>query len=242
MRRIVKSIPNTITSMNLLSGSIGVILCLSGEIKIAFVLMLASAVFDFFDGLAARLLSAYSDIGKELDSLADIVSFGLLPAIMLHQTMIENGITSFLSYIPLLLTVFSALRLAKFNIDDRQHDSFIGLPTPASAIICGSLAYYIANNGSSWIAEFCSIPCVLPILSIVIAFLLVSELPMFSMKFGGKTEQESYTKKIRITFFVIVVILIVIVLILKENWSLIPLLSFLTYILLNLSSRLIRKN
>lgn len=228
--------------MNLLSGSVGVILCLYGEIRIAFPLMIAAAVFDFCDGLAARLLSAYSDIGKELDSLADMVSFGLLPSIMLHKTMVELGQDSWICYIPLIITAFSALRLAKFNIDERQHSSFIGLPTPAAAMICGSLAYYIATDNSSWIAGLCCTPFTLPALSILLASLLISEIPMFSMKFGGSKTQSKRTLIIRIAFLCAVASLSILVIILKENWSLTVLFSFLFYILLNVVERLFCKD
>ena len=110
--------------MNLLCGAMGVIFTFQGALDIAFYLMLAAAVCDFCDGLAARLLNAYSDMGKELDSLADMVSFGLLPSLMLHRRLIEGGMTGFWSYLPLIICIFSALRLAKFNVDDRQGANF----------------------------------------------------------------------------------------------------------------------
>ena len=134
--KIVRHIPNSITSMNLLFGVMGVIYTFKGNFETAFLLMLAAAVCDFCDGLSARLLNAYSDVGKELDSLADMVSFGLLPSLMLHRLMATIGSESFLSYIPLIIAVLSALRLAKFNVDERQTDNFIGLATPACAMIC----------------------------------------------------------------------------------------------------------
>ena len=125
--KLFKHIPNTITSMNLLCGALGVIFTFQGAPDIAFLLMLAAAVCDFFDGLSARLLKAYSPVGKELDSLADCVSFGLLPAMMMHRRLVEGGITGFTAYIPLIISVFAALRLAKFNVDDRQSENFLGL-------------------------------------------------------------------------------------------------------------------
>ena len=136
--RIVKHIPNTITCLNLLSGVMGIIVLFGGRPDQAFFLMLAAAVFDFCDGLAARALGAYSELGKELDSLADMVSFGVLPAMMLFVGTSHP----YLRFVTLLLVAFSALRLAKFNLDERQHASFLGLPTPASAMICGSLICY----------------------------------------------------------------------------------------------------
>ena len=131
---IIRHIPNTITSMNLLLGIMGVICTFDGNFEAAFCLMLAAAVCDFCDGLSARLLGAYSDVGKELDSLADMVSFGLLPSLMLHRLMVSIGGESLLSYIPLIIAVLSAVRLAKFNVDERQTDNFIGLATPACAM------------------------------------------------------------------------------------------------------------
>ena len=122
--KIVKHIPNTITSMNLFCRLMGVIFTFKGDFQTAFILMLAAAACDFCDGFAARMLNAYSDMGKELDSLADMVSFGALPALMLHRMMIYTGEDGILSYVPLLIGVFSALRLAKFNIDTRQSESF----------------------------------------------------------------------------------------------------------------------
>ena len=130
-----KYIPDLITSMNLVCGLLGVVFTLKSRLDIAFACMLAAAVFDFLDGLAARALDAYSDLGKELDSLCDLVSFGVLPALMLcflMQTYRFDG--SWICWLPLLLAVFSALRLAKFNVDPRQTDGFLGLPTPAAAL------------------------------------------------------------------------------------------------------------
>ena len=209
---IKKHIPNTITSMNLLSGVLGVIFTLEGRIDIAFLLMLAAAVFDFFDGFAARLLHSYSDIGKELDSLADMVSFGVLPSIMLYKTMDIAG-AGWTKYIVLILAVFSGLRLAKFNIDERQTSSFLGLATPSSAIICGSLAYFIQATDKSWTSTIAGSAWILPLLSIILAALLVSE--------------------IRTVFFSVAVICLVITLVLQANWSFALLLIFLFYIVEN---------
>ena len=168
--RIVKHIPNTITCLNLLSGVMGIIVLFGGRPDQAFFLMLAAAVFDFCDGLAARALGAYSELGKELDSLADMVSFGVLPAMMLFV----GSSHPYLRFVTLLLVAFSALRLAKFNLDERQHASFLGLPTPASAMICGSLVCYSFVSPESWAAWLCSQVWFLPALSLAICALLVS--------------------------------------------------------------------
>ena len=130
-------IPNTITSCNLLCGSIAVFLATQGAFVWAFVFILAGAFFDFFDGLSARLLKAPSPIGVELDSLADDITFGLAPAMMLFCWL--KPILGWWAGIALLMAAFSALRLAKFNVDERQHDSFIGLATPANAIFWGGI-------------------------------------------------------------------------------------------------------
>ena len=203
--------------------------------------MIASAVCDFFDGFAARMLKAFSPIGKDLDSLADMVSFGLLPAMMMHRRMVEGGMTGFLSYVPLIIVVFSALRLAKFNIDDRQTENFLGLPTPACAMWCGSLIY-AADNGVMSGVNMLHNPYFIPIASVVLALLLVSEIPMLSIKF----KKGSQYNPIRLTFAAICVVFAAATLILKIHWSFIPLLVFTLYILHNLirfvlSIRIIKK-
>ena len=226
--------------MNLLSGALGVIFTLQGRIDVAFPLMLAAAGFDFCDGLAARLLNAYSNIGKELDSLADMVSFGLLPAIMLYKTMCICGTWRIAVYVPLILAAFSALRLAKFNLDERQHGSFIGLATPAAAMICGSLAYYVEFSPDSWVSSICGTWWFLPAFAMILSALLVSEVPMFAMKFGKGLMADSKTRMLRIGFLSGIVCIIIAVAVSGGNWSLIVLFMFLYYILLNLAAVLSR--
>ena len=227
--KLLKHIPNTITSMNLLCGALGVIFTFQGALDIAFYLMLAAAVCDFFDGFAARLLNAYSAMGKELDSLADLVSFGLLPSLMLHRRLVEGGMTGFVIYIPLIICIFSALRLAKFNVDERQSENFLGLATPACAIWCGSLIY-AADRGVMSIANLLHDTYIIPIASVVLAFLLVSEIPMFSFKF----KKDSPYNRIRLSFVGIIAFIAIATFALKINWSYIILLTFTAYILLNL--------
>ena len=231
--RITKHIPNTITSMNLLCGALGVIFTFQGALHIAFYLMLAAAVCDFLDGFAARLLKAYSPMGKELDSLADLVSFGLLPSMMLHRRLVEGGMTGFVAYIPLVICVFSALRLAKFNIDDRQSENFLGLPTPACAMWCGSLVF-AADHGVMSMANLLHDTYLIPVASVILALLLVSEIPMFSFKF----KKDSPYNRIRICFVAIVAAFAIATLILKINWSYIILISFTAYILMNILTAL----
>ena len=231
--RITKHIPNTITSMNLLCGALGVMFTFQGALHIAFYLMLAAAVCDFLDGFAARLLKAYSPMGKELDSLADLVSFGLLPSMMLHRRLVEGGMTGFVVYIPLVICVFSALRLAKFNIDDRQSENFLGLPTPACAMWCGSLVF-AADHGVMSMANLLHDTYLIPVASVILALLLVSEIPMFSFKF----KKDSPYNRIRICFVAIVAAFAIATLILKINWSYIILISFTAYILMNILTAL----
>ncbi|MBR1574002.1 MAG: CDP-diacylglycerol--serine O-phosphatidyltransferase [Bacteroidales bacterium] len=232
--QIKKFIPNTITLMNLLCGSVGVIFALEGRPDIAFWLMLAAAVFDFCDGFAARLLHAYSDIGKELDSLSDLISFGLLPSVMLYGAMADAGAPRWACFVPLLIAALSALRLAKFNLDERQHESFLGLPTPACAMVCGSLAYYVFVHPESRLAALCGETWFLPVLALGLGLLLVSEIPMFSMKFGKGAKPDVVTQVKRIAFLTVIVLIAATTAILRLNWSLIPLGAFLAYILENL--------
>ena len=231
--RITKHIPNTITSMNLLCGALGVIFTFQGALHIAFYLMLAAAVCDFLDGFAARLLKAYSPMGKELDSLADLVSFGLLPSMMLHRRLVEGGMTGFVAYIPLVICIFSALRLAKFNIDDRQSENFLGLPTPACAMWCGSLVF-AADHGVMSMANLLHDTYLIPVASVILALLLVSEIPMFSFKL----KKESPYNRIRICFVAMVALFAVATFILKINWSYIVLVTFTAYIMLNILTAL----
>ena len=219
--------------MNLLCGALGVIFTLQGALDVAFYLMLAAAVCDFFDGLSARLLKAYSPIGKELDSLADCISFGLLPAIMFHRRMVEGGITGIITYIPLVISVFAALRLAKFNVDERQSENFIGLATPACALWCGSLIF-AADHGVNTFASMLHGTYFIPIVSIVLALLMVSEVPMFSLKF----KKGSAYNRIRFSFIAIVAAVAVATVILKINWSFIVFLALTCYITLNLLTAL----
>ena len=227
--KIIKHIPNTITSMNLLCGVLGVIFTFQGALDLAFYLMILAAVFDFLDGFAARMLKAYSPMGKELDSLADLISFGLLPALMIHRRLVEGGMTGFWIYIPVIICIFSALRLAKFNVDDRQSENFLGLPTPACAMWCGSLIY-AADRGVMTVAGLLSERYIMIIAPVVLAILLVSEIPMFSMKFKKGSEYN----RLRLCFIGVIAASAVAILALNINWSYIVLLTFTAYIILNL--------
>lgn len=238
MNIIIKNIPNTITSLNLLSGVAGIVCAFSDRLDVSFILMLAAAVFDFFDGFAARALGAYSPMGKELDSLADSVSFGLLPAFMLHRLMIFlTGSATIWCYIPLVVALFSVLRLAKFNTDERQTENFIGLATPASAMICGSLTYYLLHQTDSILIPLAQGHAFIPVVCIILSALMVSEIPMFSMKFKKGISKDSPLYRQRVSYAGTVVVAAILVLTLGLNWSMIVLLSFVAYIVMNLLSR-----
>lgn len=227
---IIKHIPNSITCLNLLSGALAVINAVQGNTDKAILFILCGAVFDFLDGMAARALHSYSDIGKELDSLADVITFGLAPSMLCFNFLkfFDYGNETAARYVPyigLIIAIFSGLRLAKFNIDTRQTTSFLGLPVPANALfwcgICHNGVYYGANQW--WVA-------VIYIAVIVgTALLLVSSLPMFSLKFHNLTWKEN---KIRFIFLIICIPLTVV---LKVNS-----LSYiiLLYILLSLAQNL----
>jgi len=228
-----KYIPDFITSMNLACGIIGVVFAFKGRIDIAFPLMLAAAVADFLDGFAARLLDAYSDLGKELDSLSDLVSFGVLPSIMLYnlsKTCMFGE--SWICWIPLLIAVASGLRLAKFNVDTRQTDGFLGLPTPACAMLVGSLCYYVASDPSCFLAEWCAGPVFIPVLSVCLSALLVCEIPMFSLKFHK--DDSSIVKNKRMAYAFLVLAAILVCAICGLNWSVIFLLSLSLYVIKNI--------
>lgn len=142
---MIKNIPNAITILNIVSGSFGIIFLLQGNLSYAIYMVLISALLDFLDGSAARLMNAYSDIGKTLDSLADMISFGLLPGMILYVSLSSEEVSSlipeFLQYIGILVPVFAAIRLAIFDNDEKQKENFRGLPVPANALFIASMAY-----------------------------------------------------------------------------------------------------
>lgn len=191
---ITRHIPNTITLLNLVSGVFGIIYTVQGDFVTAFWLMLAAALFDTLDGLAARGLKAYSLLGKELDSLADMVSFGVLPGLMMFYKMQYLMIApDILTYIPLFVIPCAALRLAKFNIDERQSNGFRGLPTPAAALMMGALAATVSifENGplSALIARSF---IVMPVLTYILCRMMLSELRVISLKSLSKGADNPY--------------------------------------------------
>ncbi len=176
-----KHIPNTITCSNLISGCIATYFAFMGNFQMALLFIIIGAVFDFFDGMVARLLHVSSPIGKELDSLADDITFGFAPSAIVFEYLRPE--TELLPFLVFIMAAFSALRLAKFNLDERQAMGFIGLPTPANALFWGSL---IVGAGE-WMK---TAPLIAPNLSLIVlagvfvsCWLLVCEIPMFALKF-----------------------------------------------------------
>ena len=204
-----RHIPNTITCCNLLSGCVAAMYAFEGMYPFAFVFIIAGAVFDFFDGLTARALKVSSPIGKELDSLADVITFGFAPAAMVfswlrecadaHLDMLLAFVMPFAAF---LLVAFSALRLAKFNVDERQTSSFIGLPTPANALFWGALVLgshdTVVAQPYGWVAVI--------VLIGLFSWLLVAEIPMFSLKFKNLTWKSN---RIAYTFLLVSLVLLI---------------------------------
>lgn len=197
------TIPNMLTLGNLICGSSAVVaLLMHADFELAFWLVVASAVFDFFDGFAARLLKSVSAIGVELDSLADMVSFGLVPSVAmfcLWDVAPSSDLPSWMRYLTLTIVAFSALRLAKFNIDDTQTTEFCGLPTPANGLFCLSLAMLMAA-GSISLPQWAILT-----ISIGMAYMLISPIRMFALKFKGFGWQGN---EIRYSFLALCVVLI----------------------------------
>lgn len=195
---ITRHIPNMLTSCNLISGCIATVFALSANFGMALAFIVVGAVFDFFDGMSARLLGVSSPIGKELDSLADDVTFGVAPSAMIYSLLFTLDypawiapLAPYVPYVSFVMAAFSAIRLAKFNLDERQTTSFIGLPTPANALFWGSLIVGCQDlMGADPVLTL-----VLLVMVLLSSWLLVSEIPMFALKFkhwGWKGNKVKY--------------------------------------------------
>ncbi|MCF0057294.1 CDP-diacylglycerol--serine O-phosphatidyltransferase [Dyadobacter sp. CY356] len=228
-----RHIPNVLTCLNLLCGCIGVTEAFHNNIVISCWLIGIALIFDFFDGFAARLLKVSSPIGRDLDSLADMVTFGLLPSIIIYQLLMQSipdlvGIWK--AYPAFLIAIFSAIRLAKFNNDPRQSDSFIGVPTPAAALLIASLPLIIFND-DSWKPLIVNTTNLL-ILTVVICFLLVSEIKLLALKFrsfGWKGNEARY-----------LLMLLTVVLLLLFKILAVPVI-FVVYLALSLTANMVEK-
>ncbi|MEX2593899.1 MAG: CDP-diacylglycerol--serine O-phosphatidyltransferase [Anditalea sp.] len=178
---VIKHIPNSLTCLNLICGMAGIYFVLEDHIFFGAYFIFAAAVFDFFDGFVARLLKANSGIGKQLDSLADLVTFGVLPAFIVFKMLQNIDPGSYLPFLAFLIGVQSALRLAKFNIDTRQADRFIGVPTPANALLISTLPFLAEQF--HWTEALIYNQYFLLIFSLLFAWLLTVELPLIALKF-----------------------------------------------------------
>ena len=205
---ITRHIPNAVTCCNLFSGCIAIVMAYQGDYVSALGFIILGAIFDFFDGLLARALQAYSPLGKELDSLADDITFGVAPSMIVFSLFKElplplcfGTVATFLPYTAFLIAVFSALRLAKFNIDTRQTSSFIGVPTPANALFWASLVVgahdFIVTTAHGYLF--------LILLIALTSWLLVSEIPMFSLKFKNLSWRDN---KVQFVFLLVCIPLI----------------------------------
>ncbi len=195
---IARHIPNALTSLNLLSGCFGIVAIEQGSVDRAIWFVIAACVFDFFDGFAARALNVSSPIGKELDSLADMVSFGVLPALVMYRMIDTLSSSEYLPYAAFGLAVFSALRLAKFNVDENQKDTFIGLPTPANALFITSLVY-LASPFDALISQ----DYLLVAITTAFSFLLVAPVELFALKFKNYTWKDNALKFTFLAFSVL---------------------------------------
>jgi CDP-diacylglycerol--serine O-phosphatidyltransferase len=198
---IKKHIPNALTCANLLSGCVGIVYAFQNRLDIAAYAVLISGIFDFFDGNMARILNVKSPIGKELDSLADMVSFGFLPGVVMFKLLEQTHSTfEYLPFFGFLITIFSCLRLAKFNIDTRQTEDFIGLNTPMNTLFIVSLPF-IQREYPALIGSTLLLVC----LTILMSWLLISEIRIYSLKFGTMSWADN---KIKFVFLIVSAVLI----------------------------------
>ena len=207
---ITRHIPNLVTACNLFSGCIAAVMAFQANYEAAILFIILGATFDFFDGMLARLFHVSGPLGKELDSLADDITFGFAPSVIVFSLFKEvqypafmQSMTDIFPYTAFIIAVFSALRLGKFNIDPRQSSSFIGLPTPANALFWGSLVV----GGHSFLASDAFNALYLFILVLLMSYLLVAELPMFSLKFKNLSWKDN---KISYIFLLVCIPLLVI--------------------------------
>lgn len=203
-------IPNAVTCLNLFSGCLGIVFAFNGNLVFASYAILIAAVLDFLDGMLARLLKAYSELGKQLDSLADMVSFGVLPSVIIYHlflSSVEITSLSLISYSAFIIAVFSGLRLAKFNIDTRQSENFIGLPTPANALLIASFPFMMEEN-NSFFMNYIMNPYSLLVFSLIMSFLLISEIPLISLKFKTLSFSENALRYTLILSSILLILLL----------------------------------
>jgi len=207
-KRVKKHVPNAITCANLFSGCVGIVFAFQQNLIVAAYAVLLAAIFDFFDGFASRVLKEFSGIGKDLDSLADMVSFGVLPSVILYELFLQapqiDKVSIYLNFIAFLIPVFSALRLAKFNTDSRQAEIFIGLPTPANGMLIGSFPLIIEQDPK--LTPYILNPYGLTAFAIVMCALLVAEMPLMSLKFKNRDFNKNIYRYLLLLFSAILIL------------------------------------
>ena len=228
---IKKHIPNTITCCNLLSGCVSILFLCHDHVLWASAMIFGAAVFDFFDGFAARTLDAKSPIGGELDSLSDVVSFGVAPSFIVAWFLSKSGITwwvhefNIFPVLAFVLAAFAAVRLAKFNIDTRQSSSFIGLPVPAVGLFIASLPFMLFNIGNDTVIyQILTNPYFLLAMVAIFSWLMISEVPFFSFKIKSLRFKENILRYFVVIFAITAVVIL--------HWVALPFI-FLFYILLS---------
>jgi CDP-diacylglycerol--serine O-phosphatidyltransferase len=226
---IKKHIPNLITLLNLFCGCIAIVFAFHRSFEMAFLFVSLGIFLDFFDGFFARLFKVSSPLGLQLDSLADMVTSGVAPGLVMYQLLLTGCVRGaswmeFLPYLGFIITLGSCYRLANFNIDTRQTDSFIGLPTPANSLFIMSLPLVLKNTDSLLVMELLVTPWVLLGVAFFSAYILNAEIPLFSLKVKNFTFADN---KIRILFLTLTVLLIVFL-----HYAAIPLVILL-YVLLS---------
>ena len=205
MNAIKRNIPNAITSLNLLCGCIALVFIFHNELVLASWMVIFAAIADLFDGMSARLLKVSSPIGKELDSLADMVSFGVVPGMMIFQ-LINN---TYFEWVGLCIPIFAALRLANFNIDTRQKTSFIGVPTPAIALLIASFPLILAHSdmwNGMYLSNITLVCWFFSILSVVCSALMVSPIRLLSMKAENLSWGVNKARYILVLFSILAII------------------------------------
>ena len=241
-----KQLPNFLTLLNLLAGTIATYLAANGKLVDAALFVFLGIIFDYFDGFLARILNVQGELGKQLDSLADVVTSGVVPGIVMFQLLNESlyqnmdfksitwgGEINYLPYLGFLITLAAAYRLAKFNIDERQSNSFIGLPTPAASLFIVSLPLILMYNQTPFIINLIHTNWILLLIIIGLSYLMNAEIPLFALKFKDFSFKKNSVKYL----FILISILAVVVL----QFVAIPLIIS-VYVLLSVSMNYLKSN
>ena len=236
---IKAQIPNTITLLNLFCGCIALVFAFHRQFEMAFGFVSLGIFFDFFDGFFARLFKVSSPLGLQLDSLADMITSGIVPGLVMYQLMITNetpvatSYTQIFPYLGFIIALGSCYRLANFNIDTRQTDSFIGLPTPANSLFILSLPLVLQHTDSLFVIEALTNQWVLLLITLFSAYILNAEIPLFSLKIKKFNFKDNVLQVVFLTSALVLLIFL--------NYLAIPLV-IVTYVLMSIvNNKLIKK-